>query len=114
MVARIASFFFVLLIGSILGAGGIFATSIAMQKKSSPANIARIAERFEARIFVAKVKIGETEAEFIVDTGASSVSISPELAKKLALPVLSERDAIGVGGVVHTRVIRIPEMRIGS
>lgn len=74
----------------------------------------KIAEKFPERQFVVEVRMGDTAAQFLVDTGASTVLITVDLAEKLHLAAIDVHESVGIGGKIATWKVRIPEMRIGD
>lgn len=73
-----------------------------------------VLERNYQHHYVANGKINGQEVTFLLDTGATHVSVPKHLAQKLGLKEGAPAFANTANGVVETRNTRIDELRLGS
>lgn len=73
-----------------------------------------VLERNFQHHYVASGTINGVPVTFLVDTGATTVSIPAHLAKKLGLTPGAPQMATTANGVVETRATLIEELRLGS
>lgn len=64
--------------------------------------------------YVANGKINQQNVTFMVDTGATVVSLSPQLAAKLGLKAGARGYAHTANGTTETRAARIDTLQLGS
>lgn len=64
--------------------------------------------------YIASGKINSKKVVFIVDTGATDVSVPAKLADKLGLPPGQRGKAITANGIVEVRATRIDKLELGS
>jgi len=110
--------FYLLLIGIGLGSGFALWGKVT-EPQATTTHVAHIVQKFPERQFWAPIELqGEdktsAKGEFLVDTGATVVTISGELYDRLHLVALRDQVIEGVTGKARTVVVRIPEMRIGD
>lgn len=73
-----------------------------------------VLERNFQHHYVASGTINGVPVTFLVDTGATTVSVPAHLAEKLRLVPGAPQMASTANGVVETRATRIDELRLGS
>lgn len=73
-----------------------------------------VLERNFQHHYIASGTINGAPVTFLVDTGATTVSVPAHLAEKLRLTPGAPQMANTANGVVETRATRIDELRLGS
>jgi len=68
--------------------------------------------KFGAQHVVVRVMIGDRGLDFVLDSGASGITIDSSVARELGLPEFNKRSQVTAGRYTTARTI-VPEMRIG-
>jgi aspartyl protease family protein len=92
------------------------ASSVANSSASATSSEVRLTRRADGH-FYADVQVNGTVVEFMIDTGATSIAMTPEDARRVGIDLSDSQKTYvgeGAGGALSGQIVSLDRVRLGS